>query len=244
MNRIQEASRDEMSRSRWIVRNGVQRDNVKSPSNSRLTIVMFRSRYSIFRRLICAALVGCYVVAATGLPLVPAKPAASLSGERFPCEACGCGCPTAEVCWTKCCCHSLPERLAWAKREGVRPPETVLAQAHAAGFNVSDWWGAAESKRKPPAPLVLAKAEPKRAKCCCCQPAASQPQPTKSTTLGFRTLACEGITQLWLSIGIALPTFAEVEMPHPNLERRSLPASNSLQPRLLLGPPTPPPRIA
>ncbi len=40
----------------------------------------------------------------------------------FPCQDCPCGCKTAEQCWTSCCCHSPSERLAWAKKHGVKPP--------------------------------------------------------------------------------------------------------------------------
>lgn len=46
-------------------------------------------------------------------------------GERHPCEACLCGCGSADECWRRCCCHSEHERLVWAIREGVAPPPSV-----------------------------------------------------------------------------------------------------------------------
>ncbi|MCA9285799.1 MAG: hypothetical protein KDA22_11320 [Phycisphaerales bacterium] len=64
----------------------------------------------------------------TGLVPMGAGGSAAPTGERFPCEDCGCGCASAERCWTACCCHSLDERLAWAVRAGVEPPATVLAR--------------------------------------------------------------------------------------------------------------------
>lgn len=52
------------------------------------------------------------------------------SDERFACQDRGCGCQSAEQCWSQCCCFSVSERVAWAKKNGVNPPAHVLA-AHA-----------------------------------------------------------------------------------------------------------------
>lgn len=46
--------------------------------------------------------------------------------ERFPCEGCLCGCSSAEYCWDRCCCHSDQEKLQWAKRNAVTPPEFLV----------------------------------------------------------------------------------------------------------------------
>jgi hypothetical protein len=63
--------------------------------------------------------------------------AASPSGERFPCESCGCGCSSAQECWTNCCCYTPSERLAWAAAHRVEPPaairDSLLAQVIAVG---------------------------------------------------------------------------------------------------------------
>ncbi|GAB4385534.1 MAG: hypothetical protein Kow0022_11770 [Phycisphaerales bacterium] len=45
--------------------------------------------------------------------------------ERYPCEAHGCGCSSAEECWHDCCCYTLDQRLVWAIRNGVQPPDDV-----------------------------------------------------------------------------------------------------------------------
>ncbi len=58
------------------------------------------------------------------LPVRQSKP----SNERFPCEACPCGCSTADYCWDKCCCHTDEEKLAWADRNGVAPPAFLVAR--------------------------------------------------------------------------------------------------------------------
>lgn len=52
-------------------------------------------------------------------------------GEAYPCQGGICGCTSAEQCWRSCCCTTLPERLAWAERHGVTPPEFVRQQVAA-----------------------------------------------------------------------------------------------------------------
>lgn len=61
-----------------------------------------------------------------------------LSGERYPCEDCGCGCASATECWTHCCCHSEHQRLVWAIENGVAPPAGVV-------FSDEQWIAAANS---------------------------------------------------------------------------------------------------
>ena len=51
------------------------------------------------------------------------------SGEMFPCMDCPCGCNSAEQCWRSCCCHTLAERMDWAREHGVRPPEYAIDEA-------------------------------------------------------------------------------------------------------------------
>jgi hypothetical protein len=51
------------------------------------------------------------------------------SDESFPCEGCACGCISAEHCWTNCCCHSLEDRLDWARANGVLVPRSIARRA-------------------------------------------------------------------------------------------------------------------
>lgn len=62
------------------------------------------------------------------------------AGERYPCEACGCGCESPDECWNRCCCHDEHERLVWALRHGVYPP-------NADRFNDAQWLTAANAVR-------------------------------------------------------------------------------------------------
>lgn len=44
---------------------------------------------------------------------------------------CPCGCSSAESCWNSCCCHTDIEKLAWARKNSVRPPEFLAKRVAA-----------------------------------------------------------------------------------------------------------------
>src|SRR5690242_4754077 len=91
---------------------------------------------SFRRRTARLALLVGYAITAAGVPL-PAGNVAHKSGEFFPCSDCACGCASAEQCWRSCCCHSLAERMAWARVHGVRPPEYAIAEARRARIDLA-----------------------------------------------------------------------------------------------------------
>lgn len=79
------------------------------------------------RRVVTWLVLSAYVALAAGLPL-PAgavvesgrRAAAAKDRSRpFPCMDSPCGCISAEQCFRECCCHSVAERLAWARRHGL-----------------------------------------------------------------------------------------------------------------------------
>ncbi|MFO0962505.1 MAG: hypothetical protein U0625_06310 [Phycisphaerales bacterium] len=82
--------------------------------------------------LLCAA-----IVVGGWAPLrltASASTSDAAADERFPCEACGCGCVDAHECWTACCCHTPAERARWALANGVMIPRyatQALAAAEA-----------------------------------------------------------------------------------------------------------------
>lgn len=75
----------------------------------------------------CALLLA-FVVSLFPIPVVKAKPT---GGDPYPCQHCACGCSSAEQCWRSCCCFNDQQKLAWAKKNGVKPPVWFTA-------NVSD----------------------------------------------------------------------------------------------------------
>jgi len=91
---------------------------------------MFLSRHHRYPKLsgcVAIGLVLNWLVLALGVPL-PTWQAKDRS-RPFPCMDSVCGCHTAEKCWQSCCCHTNAEKLVWAKRHGVVPPNYVVAAA-------------------------------------------------------------------------------------------------------------------
>lgn len=71
------------------------------------------------------ALVG-VLAASLGVPL-PAL-VVKKSSAPYPCQHHACGC-NPDGCWRDCCCMSHQEKLAWARENGVTPPEFVVFAA-------------------------------------------------------------------------------------------------------------------
>lgn len=142
-------------------------------------------------------LVAWYAVLVIGVPIPMPRQAFS---ERFPCENCHCGCSSAEQCWNNCCCHTLEERLAWAKREGVQPPASVSKLAEKQN-TAPACCVAKQPVQRPVRSCCSAKSS---AKACCSSPANDKVQQdgdgtgTKSDYLvGWRALACQGTGVHW-----------------------------------------------
>jgi len=86
-----------------------------------------------------------YALVVSGLPLPMAGPSGSrpdaavkrLAGKDrsrpFPCMDKPCGCATADQCFTRCCCNTPAETLAWAKAHAVEPAVLVALEHRVAG---------------------------------------------------------------------------------------------------------------
>ena len=74
------------------------------------------------------ALVVLYATVVSGLPLPIAQ---KVTGQltRFPCEGASCGCASASQCWKSCCCSTLEEKIAWARKHGVAVPAEAQRRA-------------------------------------------------------------------------------------------------------------------
>lgn len=172
------------------------------------------------RRRVIAALLAIYtVVVASGAPLpltwvsMVTRPAVA-EGERFPCESCPCGCGTAEHCWSACCCHTMAQRLDWARREGVRPPESALDDAQRAGLDVSQWRGGIRFVVQIPVedavndshlPPCCRKAKANTTTSCCSakpQAAPKRERPAAGVAI-LKAMACKGIADVMMLFGEA-----------------------------------------
>lgn len=101
-------------------------------------LLQFSIRDGRPRRSLQWFLLAVVVFALTGFIALP-KPFSpnSMIAERYPCEGCACGCPTAEFCWNECCCHSDQEKLRWAERNGVTPPDNLVARDSQSDANIA-----------------------------------------------------------------------------------------------------------
>ena len=185
-----------------------------------------------------AALIACTV----GVPM-PRVKVEKDSTEAYPCQDCGCGCVSAEMCWRNCCCYSQQEKLAWAEKNGVVPPKFVVKAARAEMI------------------LAAAKAQggsccsQKQATCCqqdsscCVQPTCCQqsdkPQPEETqfeTVMLLQVLRCQGLGAHWVFALYYLP----VEVATPELDLLPLESVEMRSPIFIsfsTPPGTPPPQI-
>lgn len=97
-------------------------------SGSRLSspVVSTRNAKALWQRAICCTLLVVLIAGFVGFPLAQITPPKE---GRFPCENCPCGCANATFCWDTCCCFSDSEKLDWAAKNGVTPPEFLVARA-------------------------------------------------------------------------------------------------------------------
>jgi hypothetical protein len=82
--------------------------------------------FKYWRSAVAMMLLSSFCCAVLPIPFVLVERSDTGSTEAFPCQSCGCGCKTAEQCWTNCCCFSPSERLAWAKKNNVSPPDYAV----------------------------------------------------------------------------------------------------------------------
>jgi hypothetical protein len=154
----------------------------------------------IGRRCVSTVLLLAYTVTAAGVPISLGTGSRKTS-EPYPCLGGSCGCNTADACWRSCCCHSLGERLAWARARGIQPPAFALAKARAMGLDLA-WVASSGTAHKGAQSCCTAHDRGTRA--------CNSDQEAKTTTtngdgriVAWRALACRGQSLQWLA---AVPT--------------------------------------
>ncbi len=92
-----------------------------------------RQRVNGMRGALLGLLAFLHVLGAVGMPL-PVVPVGSQSGKSqggpaYPCQNRPCGCLSYEQCWAgDCCCFTLEQKIAWARKQGEYVPSTALAK--------------------------------------------------------------------------------------------------------------------
>lgn len=156
-------------------------------------------------RPVAGLLLAVYLLLVFGLPFPPAARTADRPDARYPCEGGRCGCRDAQTCWRNCCCHTPVQRLAWARRHGVTPPE-YLHQLIAA--DLPD--GSADNPLESGEPTccsrrqTVSQSADKCAGAGCCAVDADVPvsAPLAVVVIGDAALKCRGLTALF---GVSTP---------------------------------------
>jgi hypothetical protein len=219
-------------------------------------IGQFRTAKLCGRRLLAVALLMAYITTATGVPL-PLGRLTRNSAELYPCAGGCCGCRSAEQCWRSCCCHTLAERLEWAREHGVQPPAYTIAAAKLSGIDVSFL----ACRRGAVAKMLdhsCCVARTHRALPTCCQKhLAAQPGQTcwedrtgsrrhqsQNNFVGLQALSCQGLSMHWLAaippLIVAPPAFSH----EPPLVVWLRPATSDAVEHISTDPAVPPPERA
>jgi hypothetical protein len=150
------------------------------------------------RRLVTALALAAYALSLVGFPLP--LPAGKDTSTPFPCQHHHCGCHSAEQCWSSCCCYSPEERLAWARRHGVRiPRETRLAMASGSCDRHAHADGESCCRDK-------AQTQDDHG-CETCR--REQSGRKVGLVFGFQAHKCRGLTTLWVAAGVTPPPAAD-----------------------------------
>ena len=192
------------------------------------------------RRPFVWLLIAQQLVAGAGISL-PCPAAAAGSAERYPCEHCGCGCRSAERCWTHCSCFTYQQKVAWAQRNGLAVPEYAVAAAQQE----------AAAPRKPPCA---------RRRCPRLSQAGGPSHGVRTRNHGeqgkdkdrsshrvswLSALRCHGLTQQWQAVTVSWPGDRHVELCFVLLPRGRVESQPFLKSLFSPSPPpTPPPNEA
>jgi hypothetical protein len=215
-------------------------------------------RLAVAQRLIVAASLLAFLAATIGVPVLFPRGSHKDRSQPYPCMNHSCGCASAEACWRSCCCFTNVEKLAWAAKHGVTPPQYVFAAATREKF-VSTTGSCCQT-------AVKSCCAPKKSYCHVLNSPthddydqdkhahnehseSDSPEPSTaqdSWKLDFisavQARRCQGQAELWLALGAVAPPPAHIEL---QLTQTICGHVANFSPSLAgisLSPATPPPR--
>lgn len=197
----------------------------------------FRIERSWARRLTGLAMLLGVCASLIPLPVFSLQTGGKDRSQPYPCQNWPCGCRSAEQCWKKCCCFTNSQKVAWAKSQGVKVPEFVIAAARSEQPQKLAVTGGCEKCRKADRPLSLAGKSAK-----------SRPTSKGDSTTQIVVIAlmqkCQGSSWYWNALPWCTP-FCPPEFSGPGL----LPgawehAGSDVVVSIVVRPPVPPPRVA
>jgi|HubBroStandDraft_2_1064218.scaffolds.fasta_scaffold82505_2 hypothetical protein len=86
-----------------------------------------RTASTLLQRAIAVVLLLGLLLGIAGVPVITV--AKKDRSRPFPCQNRPCGCASADECWHHCCCLNNRQKVAWARENGVTPPDFVMAAA-------------------------------------------------------------------------------------------------------------------
>ena len=151
-----------------------------------------------------------YLIVVAGVPIPLPQSPENAALEPFPCMYCQCGCRSAAQCWSHCCCHTLVERIEWAREHGVHPPDFALAAAAEEGLDL-EWLKSPEITLRAAKAQVCSREKTGEKRCCCCHhdaepdSVALKARSSDHSIVGWRALQCQGKTSLLTSVAPVTP---------------------------------------
>ena len=86
-----------------------------------------RTASTLLQRAIAVVLLLGLLLGIAGVPVITV--AKKDRSRPYPCQNRPCGCASADECWHHCCCLNNRQKVAWARENGVTPPDFVIAAA-------------------------------------------------------------------------------------------------------------------
>ena len=187
----------------------------------------------IGRRLIGLALLVALCASMVPLPVARIAFPEKDQSQPFPCQNRPCGCTSAEQCWRQCCCFTNAQKVAWARENGVTPPDYVV-KAACTELHVK---------------VAEADAPPRKARCSgCChgrnrQEHKQESNDTVDYVIGFEAMKCRGQGLFWNSLPWAVIPVVHIPEHACDPGRWGRPQS-AVVVSIAAEPPEPPPRLA
>ena len=187
------------------------------------------------QRIIAILLLVAVIAALLPIPILTFQPTAAKDRSRpFPCQDRPCGCRSAEQCKKKCCCFSAGQKLAWAKRNGVKPSEVVPVATKCETSTIAKNKSCCTTRRASIAQSKTTTSKPMATK---------KMAPRHTFVIGVVAQDCQGIAQTLFGQAIFLipPMVSLTPMVEPTGERL-IPEECRIA-TLTDDPPIPPPRV-
>lgn len=204
------------------------------------------------RVAVAGVMLSCYMLVLFGVPL-PGPLAATNPSQPYPCQDSVCGCSSAEQCWRSCCCYTDPEKLAWAKRNNVTPPDDFLEQLTSCELAATvplpqSCCASGKPEHSPQASVAVAGSCASREGTgktpSSCKVDDGEPKTANSSRIvvTIEALKCRGLGTDWIGLHDVIPAVPfQICERSPLTADAAFPAWNGL-PEISFPPPSPPPR--